>query len=247
MLHLTSGLIIGCTFTILLRSFYTTRDALLKAQLKWLIWGHLLGMSPYILFYSLPIALAGAPLISYGLSLVSLPLIVFSYFFALYRYRLMDVDRVLEGSLVYAISVGLLSLGYLAALWLLKEEFLAGMATGYWFRSDFLILIGLAFGFNPLKNQIQRGIEQALFPERIALPALLLEESDRLSRSFNLNDLAAVLLSSLSQKLAIDQAALYLRRPFSGDWELRTNPVRWLAATPQLITHPGEPGKRGTA
>ncbi len=163
LLHLTSGLIIGCTFTILLRSFYTTRDALLKAQLKWLIWGHLLGMSPYILFYSLPIALAGAPLISYGLSLVSLPLIVFSYFFALYRYRLMDVDRVLEGSLVYAISVGLLSLGYLAALWLLKEEFLAGMATGSWFRSDFLILIGLAFGFNPLKNQIQRGIERPSF------------------------------------------------------------------------------------
>ena len=40
-----------------------------------------------------------------------------------------------------------------------------------------MILIGLAFGFNPLKNQIQRGIEKALFPERIALPALLLEES----------------------------------------------------------------------
>ncbi len=235
LLHLTAGIVVALTFTILLHSFYTTRDALLKAQLKWLIWGHLLGMSPYILLYSLPIALTGAPLISYGFSLAPLPLIVFSYFFAFYRYRVMDVDRVLEGSLVYGVSAALLSLVYLAVLWLVKEKFLGEMAMGSWFRPDFLILIGLAFGFNPLKNQIQRGIEKALFPERIALPALLLEESDQLSRSFNLNDLAAVLLGSLPQKLAIDQAALYLRRPFSEDWELRTNPGRWLAATPQVI------------
>ncbi|RPH83230.1 MAG: hypothetical protein EHM75_12245 [Desulfobacteraceae bacterium] len=236
LLHLTAGIVVGLALFILLHSFYTTRDALLKAQLKWLIWGHLLGMSPYILLYSLPIALSGAPLISYSVSLATLPLIVFSYLFAFHRYRVMDVDRVLEGSLVYGISAALLSLVYLAALWLVKERFLGGMATGFWFRSDFLILIGLAFGFNPLKNQIQRGIEKALFPERIALPALLLEESDQLSRSFNLNDLAAVLLTSLPQKLAIDQGALYLRRPFSEDWELRTNPERWLATAPQIIT-----------
>jgi len=235
LLHLTAGIVVTLAFFILLHSFYTTRDAVLKAQLKWLIWGHLLGMSPYILLYSLPIALVGVPLIQYGPSLAPLPLIVFSYLFALSRYRVMDVDRVIEGSLVYGISAALLSLAYLAALWLVKEKFLDGMAMGSWFRSDFLILIVLAFGFNPLKNQIQRGIEKALFPERIALPALLLEESDQLSRSFHLNDLATVLLSSLPQKLAIDQAALYLRRPFSEDWELRTNPGRWLAATPQVI------------
>ena len=122
LLHLTSGIVVALTFFILLHSFYTTRDAVLKAQLKWLIWGHLLGMSPYILLYSLPIALVGAPLISYGFSLAPLPLIVFSYFFAFYRYRLMDVDRVLEGSLVYGISAALLSLVYLAALWLAKRK-----------------------------------------------------------------------------------------------------------------------------
>ena len=235
LLHLTAGIVVALTFFILLHSFYTTRDALLKAQLKWLIWGHLLGMSPYILLYSLPIALAGAPLIQYGLSLAPLPLIVFSYFFAFRRYRVMDVDRVLEGSLVYGTSAVLLSLVYLTALWLIKEKFLSGMAAGSWVSPDYLILIGLAFGFNPLKNQIQRGIEKAFFPERIALPALLLEASDQLSRSFHLNDLAAVLLSSLPEKLAIDQAALYLRRPFSEDWELRTNPGRWLTETPQAI------------
>ncbi len=129
MLHLTAGIVVALTFFILLHSFYTTRDALLKAQLKWLIWGHLLGMSPYILLYSLPIALAGAPLINYGLSLAPLPLIVFSYFFAFRRYRVMDVDRVLEGSLVYGTSAVLLSLVYLTALWLIKEKFLSGMAA----------------------------------------------------------------------------------------------------------------------
>lgn len=228
MLYFSSGSVVAFTFAILLHSYYGTRDAILKAQLKWLLWGHLLGMSPYVLLYALPIALVGVPLIQYSAGLAPLPLIVFSYFFAFYRYRLMDVDRVIENSLVYGISAGLLSLGYLTALWLVKEEILAGTVLGTWFRSDLLILIGLAFVFNPLKNQVQRGIERTLFPERIGLSDLLLEESAQISRAATLNEISGVLLTGLPDKLFVERAALVLRRPYGDAWEIRQNPKGWL-------------------
>jgi signal transduction histidine kinase len=228
LLHFNAVVVVLFTFAILGHSFIFTRNAVLKAQLKWLLWGHLIGMFPYVFLYSLPIALFQTPLIDYRVALIPLPLIVFSYFFAFYRYRLMDVDRVIEGSLVYGLSAGLLSLGYLAALWLVKERLLAGMGADAWFRSDLLILIGLVFLFNPLKNQVQRVIERTLFPERIALPALLLEESTRISRSSNLNKIAAMLLEDLPAKLSIDRSALLLRRLYGRDWELRQNPDGWL-------------------
>jgi signal transduction histidine kinase len=153
---------------------------------------------------------------------------VFSYFFAFYRYRLMDVDRVIEGSLVFGLSAGLLSLAYLAALWVIKEKLVAGLGAESWFRSDLLVLVGLAFVFNPLKNQVQRGINRALFPERIGLPVLLLEESTKISRSSNVPEIAAVLLEDLPDRLTIDRSALLLRRPHGQAWELTQSPKGWL-------------------
>ncbi|HMK66438.1 MAG TPA: ATP-binding protein, partial [Thermodesulfobacteriota bacterium] len=152
----------------------------------------------------------------------------FSYFFAFSRYRLMDVDRVVETSLVYGISTFILALGYLSALWLIKEKFLVALGPGPWFRTDLVVLLGLALVFNPLKNQVQQGIEKTLFPERIALPALLLEESTKISRSSNLNEIGVVLLEDLPASLSIDQAALVMRRPDGRDWDLRQKPKGWL-------------------
>lgn len=226
--HLNAGVVVAVTFAILAHSYYFSRDAVLKAQLKWLLWGHLIGMFPYIFLYSLPVALGGVPLIQYNLALIPLPLIVFSYFFAFYRYRLMDVDRVIEGSLVFGLSAGLLSLAYLTALYVIKEKLLAGMEADSWFRSDLLVLVGLAFVFNPLKNQVQRGINRTLFPERIGLPALLLEESTKISRSSKVPEIAAVLMEDLPDKLSLDRVALLLRRPHGQAWELLQSPKGWL-------------------
>jgi signal transduction histidine kinase len=88
--------------------------------------------------------------------------------------------------------------------------------------------VGLAFIFNPLKNQVLGLLDRALFPERIGLPALVLEESTRISRSSNVDEIAVVLLQGLPEKLSIDRAAVALRRPFGEAWEIRQNPPGWV-------------------
>ncbi len=140
----------------------------------------------------------------------------------------MDVERVIETSLVYGISTGILALGYLTILWLTKEKFLGALGFAPGLRTDLVVLFGLALVFNPLKNQVRQGIDKALFPERIALPALLMEASTLISRSANLNEIAAVFLEALPARLSIDQSALMLRRPSGLDWDLRQNPKGWL-------------------
>ena len=174
-LYLLAGATVVFTFSILVRAYRTTGDAVFKAQLKWILWGQVLGMSPYILLYSLPKGLTGFPFIPYSLSLVPFPLIIFSYLFAFYRYRLMDVDRVIHGSIVYGVSVALLFSGYLALLSILHQRMTAAPAMGTWFSADLFVLLGAVLVFNPFKNLVQRGIDRTLFPERMGLSALLIE------------------------------------------------------------------------
>jgi len=235
-LYLIAGAVVAFTVWILLRAYRTTKDTILRAQLKWILWGHILGMSPYILFYGMSKALIGVPLISYGLSLVFFPLILFSYLFAFYRYRLMDVDRVIHGGLVYMLSVILLLSLYLVVLGVLHQNIVVPIRWGSWFRADLLLLLGVALVFNPLKNLVQRGIDRALFPERLGLPLLLMEGSNKLTRVSNVEEISGFLLKDLPEGISVEQAALVLRQEFGGGWECREKPDGWIEVNGDMIS-----------
>jgi len=234
-LYLIAGIVVFFTFGSLLHAYLKSGDAVLKAQLKWILWGHTLGMGPYILLYSLPKALIGVPFISYSLSLLPFPLIVFSYLFSFYRYRLMDVDRVIHGSLVYGISVVFLFSFYLVLLGILHERVVVPSSWGSGFRADLLLLLGAALVFNPLKNLVQRGIDRTLFPERLGLPILLMEGSTKLSRSSSLGEISRFLLEDLPGGISVEKAALILRHQFGEGWEFRAKPEGWLEADREII------------
>ena len=235
-LYLSAGIVVVFSVGILARAYRTTRDPVLKAQLKWLLLGHLLGMSPYILLYSLPRAIMGTHLISYSMSLVPLPLILFSYLFSFYRYRLWDVDRIIHRSLVYGISVALLFSLYLLALGTLHQMVVSSAMADPWIRTDLLLLLGAALFFNPLKNLVQRGIDRALFPEKLGFPILLMDGTTRLSRSSSIGEIEGVLLRDLPGRISVDRSALALRKEAGQGWDLRSEPEGWLEAHPALTS-----------
>ena len=234
-LYLIAGIISLFTFGILIQAYRGTKDSELKAQLKWLLWGHTLGMSPYILFYAFPKAFFGIPFISYGMSLVFFPFILFSYLFAFYRYRLMDVDRVIHGSIVYGVSAGLLVTPYFLILGILHQKIAAPSGGDSWFRSDLLILLGAALVFNPLKNWVQKGVDRALFPERLGLPFLLMDGSIKLSRASNLDEISRFLIKELPERISVEKTALFLRHQFGKGWELRENLEGWMHMENEMI------------
>lgn len=236
LLYLIAGAVVFFTSGVLWRAYRKTKDAIFKAQLKWILWGHILGMSPYILLYSLPKALIGFPLISYGISIIFFPLILFSYLFAFYRYRLMDVDRVIHGSLVYGISVILMFSFYFLILSFFLHRMAVPSGMTSWFRTDLLLIFAAVLAFNPLKNLVQSGIDRALFPERLGLPLLLIEGSNKLTRSSHMNEIAEFLLKELPNHIAVEKAALILRQQFKEGWEFCENPEGWFEAKREMIS-----------
>jgi len=237
LLYLVAGAVVFFTSVVLGWAYQKTRDAILRAQLKWILWGHILGMSPYILLYGLPKALFGFPWISYGVSILFFPLILFSYLFAFYRYRLMDVDRVIHGSLVYGISVIFIFGFYFFALGFFLDRIAVPSGMGPWFRTDFLMIFAAVLVFNPLKNFVQRGVDRILFPERLGLPLLLIEGSNKLTRSSQMEEIADFLIKELPDHLAVEKAALVLRQQLNEGWEVRQKPEAWIETNKNLFSN----------
>jgi signal transduction histidine kinase len=93
--------------TVLLR-LRRTNDPILKPQLKWLALAAVGGFLPFVLFSALPVLLA-IPAVPVSFTLLFAVVTPICISFAVFRYRLLDVDRIFDWVLVHAVVLGGLS------------------------------------------------------------------------------------------------------------------------------------------
>jgi signal transduction histidine kinase len=160
-------------------------DPIKKQQTKWVVYGLLLMFlcfvittPPYIKMLQRP---PGAPLLWWGAvtSLIysfSLTLLPISLTIAVLRYRLYDIDILINRTLVYGtltittIGVYIFIVGYLGNLFQASNQtFLAFLATGF-----------VALLFQPLRERLQAGVNRLMFGERDDPLAVLGSLSKRL-------------------------------------------------------------------
>lgn len=112
----------------------------------------------------------GVPYYPLGFATTTVFVSLVSY--AILVHQLMDINFVIRKSLVYSVLVGIITAVYFSFV-LVAEKFLQG-AVGY--RSLIGSVVGgfvIALGFNPLKESIQRFVDQVFF--KGSQPALAAE------------------------------------------------------------------------
>ncbi len=133
-----------------------------KAQIKWIFYGLFVGLAPFILLYQLPLALGINPLLSEELSNAFFIFIPISFAFSIVRFKLMNIELVINRSIVYSIlTVFTLSI-YLFSVYLLGNIFSKFFAA----RQTTVSLIGAlvaAAAFNPARKKIQAFVDKAFF------------------------------------------------------------------------------------
>ena len=88
---------------VLWHSYRRASTPILRQQLKWVTRGTILAITPFTLFYVVPYLLGELPTLSMKISVLSLGLLPLTFGYAIFRYRLMDVDLIFKrGMVVYA-------------------------------------------------------------------------------------------------------------------------------------------------
>jgi two-component system, NtrC family, sensor kinase len=193
---------------IFLVSFRRAPSGLLRQQLKWVTFGTLAGIIPFLLFYIVPFVAGAVPAPWMTTSVLSLALIPLCFGYAIIRYRLMDVDIIFKRGLAYTLAtaaVVAVYFGIIAGVGLLFHSTGSAGALG-----TVVAIIVAAFLFQPFRDWTQARLDHFFYRDRLNYRRTLLEFGRTLTNEVRTDPLLDSVLDRLSQALLVDRLAFFL-------------------------------------
>jgi hypothetical protein len=135
---------------------------------------------------------------------------------AMLRYRLYDIDAVINLTLVYAVLSATLATAYFGGIVLLQRIF-AGF-TGHEELPQLAIVAStlvIAALFNPLRRRIQSFIDRRFYRRKYDARQTLDTFSSRLRQETNLDTLCGDLVALVRETIQPEHVSLWLRSPSS--------------------------------
>lgn len=201
-------LIILATFTKHLIDFIKLPPHPAKNQIKLPLAAYWLTFSPYLFFYLLPNLLIDHPLIHFRTVILTFLFLPLAYLFALLRYRLFQVDRMISKVLAYILLIISITVLYSLLLIVLKRWLWGNQILSEELFLVFLIIV-IAL-FNPLANQLQKAIDRFIFGNQPFPPFLLNKLSRQISAALDIPDLVKAVVSDMPKHFALRRAAILI-------------------------------------
>ena len=214
-LHLVVGSLASVFF--LIRTWVRAKSAVVRQQLKWVIWGLVLALAPFTLLYAAGFLL-GAQADPWLTDAAVLPLILIplAFGYSVVRYRLMDVELVVRRVFVYvlttlAIALMVGAVVYLAGLYALGGD--QGVTSGELTLRVVVAIVAMAaivMIAAPVKNFLQEQIDRLFYGERYDMRHSLLDFGRTLSATTALDPLLDSLVSRLQQVMNVGRIAIFI-------------------------------------
>ena len=206
--------------SVLWYSYERASTTILRQQLKWVTRGTILAIAPYTLVYVLayvfPHPTSWLPETAVNLSVLSLGLLPLTFGYAIFRYRLMDVDLISKRGVVYtlalAIVVGLYFALVAVVAWLVQMQKPTTGPTGL-----VVAMVVTALLFDPVRKWIQDRVDHLFYRTVYDYRRTLIEFGRELSSETDLNALLSSVVDRLSRTLAVDRIGIFLREEAEGE------------------------------
>ncbi len=199
---------LGAAF-VMRRTYRQASQPVLRQQMKWLMRGTVLAVVPFTFFWVLPYVIPGLHFEPAKWSVLSLVLLPLTFGYAIFRYRLMDVDLIFKRGVVYTLSAAAIVGVYFAVV--------AGVAELIHTRVPssgpaglVLAMVVTALLFDPVKNWIQQQLDQVFYRTRYDYRRTLVEFGRELSSEKDLDRMLGSVVDRLSHTLLVDRMGVFL-------------------------------------
>lgn len=181
-----------------------------KRKISWIFWGIAVGTFPFIFLHTLPEVLFSRALIPEVVIYLFMLLIPISFAFSILKYQAMDIDVVINRSVVYSLLAGFIVSIYLFVVKLLGE--IIHKLTGYQ-GNLFFILAGIvaALLFTPAKNRIKVFVDRTLYRIRYDYRKAIQKFTRQVNLAFTREELLGLLLRKIDLLLTVNRALLFLK------------------------------------
>ena len=184
-----------------------------RQQIKWFASASALTFGFVFVFQALSNTEGG--LLEAGLAVVGLilvPSIPVATGVAIFRYRLYDIDRIINRTLVYGALTSVLVAVYVGGVVLLQTLF-RSLTGGESTLAVVASTLAIAALFHPLRRRIQAFIDHRFYRKRYDATKTLDAFSSRLRDETDLDVLAGDLVGVVRETVQPDRASLWLRGP----------------------------------
>jgi hypothetical protein len=173
-----------------------------RQQLKWFLFAALVAVATFITGFWLP------PL-SVVATLIALPAVPLAAGLAVLRYRLYDIDRVINRTVVYGVVSAILAVAYLLTVATLRS------ITAAWTGDSALAVaastLAVAALFSPLRRRVQSAVDRRFNRARYDAVATVDGLRTRLRDEVDLESLKAELVSAVCATMQPAGTTLWLR------------------------------------
>lgn len=204
---------------LLVRRFVISKNTVARQQLKWVVWGTVLAIAPFLLLYGAGYLIgedtAGSLTDASFIPLILIPL---SLGYSVVRYRLMDVELVVRRAAVYAfttlaIAVAIGAVVYFAGLYALSG---AVASTGEITLRLILSVAAMAcivMIAAPVKNFLQERVDRLFYGQRYDLRRSLLDFGRTISATTAFDPLIDSLITHLREVMNVERLAIFVEDP----------------------------------
>src|SRR3984885_11204962 len=194
---------------VLLYNYRRASTPILRQQLKWITRGTILAITPFTLFYVIPYLTGALPTIAMKVSVLSLGILPLTFGYAIFRYRLMDVDLIFKRGMVYTLAAAAIAGAYFAVVAgvaeLVHTQVPSSGPVGL-----VLAIVVTALLFDPVRKWIQERIDQFFYRTGYDYRKTLIEFGRELSAETDLDRMLSSVVDRLSRTLLVDRMAVFL-------------------------------------
>ena len=179
-----------------------------RQQLKWFVYAAVLMGGGFAASFVFSSGLANS--IAWSLGILGFMVLPVATGIAILRYRLYDIDRIINRTLVYGLLTAVLVLVYIGSVVALR-----GLLFGFTGRSSQLTIVAstllIAALFNPLRRRIQAFIDRRFYRRKYDAAKMLTDFSAKLRDETDLDRLGDEMVSVVRETVQPAHVSLWLR------------------------------------
>lgn len=200
----------GCLFSLgnFVHSFRAAADEIARRKLRWLLLGSAVGPLQYILLWVVP-SKVGFIIVPEEVVILMVAITPITFVIAIVRYRMLDIDLIVNRTTVYAVMIGLWLAIYLAvvgAVAMLLQSSLT-FSKDVWLSSVAAVIAALLF--EPARRRVQSFVDRRFFRVQYNYRVAQRQFVEAINRAIDVDQLAQLVVDRIALLIPVERIALF--------------------------------------
>ncbi len=193
----------------LIQSYFSAKIKESRNKIQWILWGLSFGIAPYLFLWLLPQGLGFSPILAEEFNYFFLLIVPVAIGFSIVKYRAMDIEIVINRSLVYTLVTGIIVIFYLGLVGLIGH-FIQTLSRQYNHFFTILFTLIAAVMFSPLKQHIQILVDKTFYRIKYNYRQAIKDFSKAVTTARDQDTLIKLLIKKIQTAIPLKKIAVLL-------------------------------------